>query len=92
VHEAGLMQEALDLAVAAGRGHGAGRIVRLRLRVGADSGVVPDALAFAFEVIREGTIAATAALEMETVPGGDLQLASFDISTPLPPREESELP
>ena len=47
---------------------GASRIQRLCLRVGAMSGVVPDALRFAFDVVCQGTAAEGAVLEIEHVP------------------------
>ena len=47
---------------------GASRILMLRLRVGTLSGVVPEALRFAFDVVCRDTMAEGASLEMETVP------------------------
>ena len=61
------MQGTLDLALDAARQAGATQIQTLRLRIGAMTGVVPDALQFAFEALREGTIAAGARLEIETI-------------------------
>jgi len=68
VHEASIMEAALQSAEDEARRAGADRITRLRLRVGVLSGVVPEALEFAFESLREGTMAAGAALDIETVP------------------------
>jgi len=62
------MQSTLDIALEWAGRQGADRIHKLGMRVGALSGVVPDALEFAFEVLREGTPAAEAALEVEYVP------------------------
>lgn len=59
-----IMQSALEMADAAAAGR---RIARLRLRVGAASGVVPDALVFAFEALTPGTPAEGAQLELELV-------------------------
>ena len=67
MHEVGLMQSALDLALEAAAKAGATRIHRLTLRVGALAGVEPEALAFAFEVVTRGTAAEGAHLEMEAV-------------------------
>src|SRR5262245_4620940 len=68
MHEVGVIQDALDVALDhAGRAT-ASRIHRLILRVGPLSGVVPEALAFAFEVVTRGTIADGARLEVEHVP------------------------
>ena len=47
---------------------GARRVRKLSLRIGALSGVVPDALRFAFDVVTRGTPAAGASLEIESVP------------------------
>lgn len=68
MHEVSLMMHALELAEEAARREGASRIVGLTLRVGAMAGVVPEAMAFAFEVVRQGTMAADARLEWEEVP------------------------
>lgn len=43
------------------------RVVRVRVLAGAASGVVPDALRFAFSVLAEGTRAAGAEIAMRTV-------------------------
>ncbi len=68
MHEISIMQGALDLALQTARASAAKQIVSLRLRVGAMTGVVPEALQFAFEALREGTIASEARLDIETVP------------------------
>jgi hydrogenase nickel incorporation protein HypA/HybF len=47
---------------------GAVRVHTIRLRVGALSGVVPDALEFAFEALAPGTPAEGATLAIENVP------------------------
>jgi hydrogenase nickel incorporation protein HypA/HybF len=67
VHEVGIIQSALASAVQQAQSAGANRIHQLSMRVGAMTGVVPDALAFAFEVVRQGTLAAEAQLKIETV-------------------------
>lgn len=67
MHEVGIMQDAVRLAIETAQTSGAGRVHRLRLRVGALSGVVPEALEFAFELICRGTMAEGATLEIEPV-------------------------
>jgi hydrogenase nickel incorporation protein HypA/HybF len=67
MHEVSIMTEALRMAEEAAKTAGAGRVRKLRLRVGSLSGVVPDALRFAFDVVRENTLAADATLEIEDV-------------------------
>jgi len=62
------MEEALRMALEQAKTSGASRILMLRLRVGTLSGVVPEALRFAFDVVCRDTMAEGASLEMETVP------------------------
>lgn len=68
MHEVGLIQEAIRMAVEQAVSAGASRVHRVRLRVGAMSGVVPEALRFAFDVVCRGTPAEGAVLEIESVP------------------------
>lgn len=63
------MCEALRLAEESARTAGAARITALRLRIGTLSSVVPEAMRFAWEVARRGTLAEDAQLEIEPVPG-----------------------
>ena len=67
MHELGIMQSALEIAEEKGRAAGGMKIHRIRLRVGALSGVVPDSLRFAYEGLRE-TLASEAELEIEEIP------------------------
>jgi hydrogenase nickel incorporation protein HypA/HybF len=67
MHEISIMQGTLDLALQTATASAASQILCLRLRVGAMTGVVPEALQFAFEALREGTIAGAARLEVETI-------------------------
>jgi hydrogenase nickel incorporation protein HypA/HybF len=68
MHEVGIMQETLALAIRQATAARGQRIHALRLKVGEWSGVVPEALQFAFEVLRQGTEAEGATLEIEVVP------------------------
>jgi hydrogenase nickel incorporation protein HypA/HybF len=70
MHEASLMKSALDLAFNQVQAAGARRIHRLYLRVGALSGVVPEALQFAFQALSAGGPAEGAVLHIEPVPPG----------------------
>jgi hydrogenase nickel incorporation protein HypA/HybF len=67
MHEMALMSEALRLAEDSARAAGAARITTLRLRIGTLSSVVPEALRFAWDVARRGTLAETAELQIESV-------------------------
>jgi len=67
MHEVSLMAQTLELAIAQARARQATRIHRLTMRIGTLSGVVPEALAFAFDVAIADTMADGAQLELETV-------------------------
>jgi hydrogenase nickel incorporation protein HypA/HybF len=68
VHELSIMESALRIALAQAKKAGARRVCQIRLRIGALSGVVPDALQFAFEALAPGTLAEGAELAIENVP------------------------
>ena len=68
MHELSIMQSALNQALDQARQAGAVRIHEIRLRIGALSGVVPEALEFAFEALSDGTAAEGARLAIEHVP------------------------
>lgn len=68
MHELGIAQAALQQTLERAQEAGARRVTRLVVRVGALSGVEPEALRFALEAIRPGTLAAEAAIEIDTVP------------------------
>jgi hydrogenase nickel incorporation protein HypA/HybF len=65
MHELSLAQALLDLARKNAQGK---RILSLKVRVGALSGVVADSLAFAFEMISRDTPAEGARLDFELEP------------------------
>ena len=65
MHEVGIMEQTVDIAIE--RAKGVDRIHGLKMRIGKVSGVVPEALEFAFDVVTRGTIAEGAKLEIETV-------------------------
>ncbi len=67
MHELGVAESALELALAQARKAGATRVLRIVIRVGALSGVDPEALQFAFSAILPGTPAEGAALEIDPV-------------------------
>ncbi|WP_432138012.1 MULTISPECIES: hydrogenase maturation nickel metallochaperone HypA [unclassified Streptomyces] len=68
MHELSIATAIVEQADEAARAHGAGRPVSaVNVRVGELSGVVPDALAFAFDVARDGTTLAAADLVVQEV-------------------------
>jgi hydrogenase nickel incorporation protein HypA/HybF len=68
MHEVGLMQDILDLALEKARAQGAQRIDEIQVRVGKASEVAPESLDLAFQVVKKGTIAEKAQFKVETVP------------------------
>jgi hydrogenase nickel incorporation protein HypA/HybF len=68
MHEVSLMAQTLTLALEQAQRQEAQRIHRMTLRIGAESGVEPEALRFAFDVTVQETIAAGATLDIEIVP------------------------
>jgi len=51
----------------------------VRIRVGALSGVVPDALTFAFDVAADGSRLAGARLDIEATAGRELELTGVEV-------------
>jgi hydrogenase nickel incorporation protein HypA/HybF len=68
VHELSIAQSIIDIAEDYARREGARAVKTIGLRVGALSGVVPEALELAFSVAKLGTLAEGAGLEVEHVP------------------------
>jgi hydrogenase nickel incorporation protein HypA/HybF len=70
VHELGLTQEIVEIACGEALKSGPGaRVSRVVVEVGMLAAVLPEALAFCFELCAEGTAAEGAALEIARVPG-----------------------
>jgi hydrogenase nickel incorporation protein HypA/HybF len=90
MHEFSIMQAALETAGEKTRAAGATQIHRLTVRVGALSGVVPAALRFAFDALKDRSLAAQAELEIEEVPAAgfcagcaaEFEMTEFDYKCP----------
>ena len=67
MHEIGLLQHMVEVALDRAALAGARRVQHITLRIGDESGVVPEVIAFAFDVATRGTIAEGAELEIEEV-------------------------
>ena len=67
MHELGIAESALEVALAHATAAGATRVLRMVIRVGALSGVDPEALRFAFTAILPGTPAEGATLQIDSV-------------------------
>lgn len=68
VHEYSIVRALLDRVEQEASAHGADRVARIELAVGALAGVEPALLEAAFELAREGTRAARAELALRSVP------------------------
>jgi hydrogenase nickel incorporation protein HypA/HybF len=67
MHEIGLMQRMVEVALDRAASAGACHVQRVTVRVGAESGVVPEVIMLAFDVATRGTIAEGAELQIEDV-------------------------
>lgn len=79
VHEIGIMESALDAALAQARSRGGGRLRRIVLQVGNLSGADPDSLRFAFTALAPLSEAAGAELDIEPAPGRELNLVRLEL-------------
>jgi len=69
VHELALARALIEQLAEEAERHAFTRVVRVKLAIGALGHVEPEALAFAFEVAAQGSLAAGAALEIARVEG-----------------------
>jgi hydrogenase nickel incorporation protein HypA/HybF len=99
MHEVGVAQRMVEIALAAAAESGGGKIVSLRLLLGTLTCVDPATLAFAFTVAARGTPAEGARLDVEprelltacscgahggdVVRGRELRLDTLDLEEPL---------
>lgn len=70
MHEASIAMSLLETVSAICRQEGYDSIESVRLKLGKSAGIFPDALLFAFDAAKVGTIASQAALIIEFVPLG----------------------
>lgn len=68
MHEYSLMSALMDRVEEEAAAHRAIAVHRVSVRIGELSGVEPDLLASAFEIVRAGTICERAVLDIERVP------------------------
>ncbi len=67
MHEMAIAQSVFDIAFSEAQKHAASKIRKIKLSIGEFSGVVKDALDFAFEVLKAGTPAENAEIEIEVI-------------------------
>jgi hydrogenase nickel incorporation protein HypA/HybF len=68
MHELSIAVSLVDIAAREATEAGSEKVSKVRLRIGALSGVVRDALEFSFDIAAGGTIVEGAALEIEELP------------------------
>ena len=68
MHEVSICESILDILKNEAEKNRASKVTAVRLKIGELSGVVEDALRFAFEVVTKGSIAEGANLVIEEVP------------------------
>lgn len=68
MHEAAIAASIIEIAEDAARERGHAQITAIGLRLGAFTGIVREALEFAFEALRDGTLASNARLAVQEVP------------------------
>jgi hydrogenase nickel incorporation protein HypA/HybF len=85
MHELSIALSVLDIVKTAAADAGLARVDTVRIRVGRATGVMPEALHFAFDCSKAGTPAAGATLEIEEVPiGGSCQSCGREFTSPEP--------
>lgn len=68
MHEASIAVSLLEMVCTQCRQEGYGKILQIQVKIGRASGILSDALSFAFDCAKEGTEAENAVLCIETVP------------------------
>jgi hydrogenase nickel incorporation protein HypA/HybF len=68
VHEVSIMMSILDIALDVAKQNKAKKITKITVEIGERSGVVKDALEFAFETVTKGTIAGQSTINIITIP------------------------
>ncbi|MBA4348485.1 MAG: hydrogenase maturation nickel metallochaperone HypA [Thermodesulfovibrio sp.] len=82
MHEVSIAQSLLEIAINNCKNNGFSRIGNIKVLIGKASGVMPDALFFAFDGLKADTIASEATLEIEEVPvSGFCNLCNKDFTT-----------
>ena len=78
MHELSIAEELLGIILSRARDEKMACIEKVNLRVGRFSGILPDCLTFAFEMLSKDTIAGEARVLVEETEGSELQILSFE--------------
>lgn len=84
MHEFSIIQSIVSIAVESASQHQADHVVSVEVEVGQASGVVTEALEFAWEAARKGTVLENASLVITHIP---LRVACRNCHTPYQPAE-----
>lgn len=79
MHELSIAMSILESVQEEVEQRGCGSVEAIHLRVGELSGVVPDALSFAYEVAVQETPFARSRLVIEAVPGDQLEIFALEL-------------
>jgi hydrogenase nickel incorporation protein HypA/HybF len=79
MHESHLIQPIIKGISEHARKEGARVISKVRVKLGALTGVSPDSFKETFKVLAKGTVLENAELEMTLFPGSRIEVISFDL-------------
>lgn len=67
MHELSIAEELLEIITTRASQEGIRKVEKINLRIGEFSGIMPDSLEFAFEMLSKGTLTEGASVEIEVV-------------------------
>lgn len=76
MHELGIVQGVVEAAEERSEGR---KVLRLVMEIGKTSGLLPDAVRFAWDVATEGTVAEGATLEIVELPGAAVKVVRMEV-------------
>ncbi len=81
MHELSIAMSMIDVAEEEAATRGSQPVTAIYVKIGALSGVAPDALSAAYELARENTDLANARLVIEQVPGHELLVTALEFES-----------
>jgi hydrogenase nickel incorporation protein HypA/HybF len=76
MHELGITRNIVAIAGEAARGR---RVIRITLEVGAQAGVMAEAIAFCFDVVAQGSAVEGAVLDIVPLAGTELSIKTMEL-------------
>lgn len=80
MHELSIAMSMIDMAEEEAANHGNQPVTVIYVKIGALSGIVPDALAAAYDLAREHTSLAECRLMIEQTPGPELLVTALEFA------------